>query len=297
MKYDIIIANPPYKAGLHLKFLDKALDLREEDGHIVFVHPAEWLVQKRETVRTKKFPLIKAKVKGAHIKFINNPWKQVNLWVPLSITHIRGNDFKFTLDGYWFRFEDQAIDNLDAITMIGATQTGVNIVKRIMEFARTSNWKQHETLDTNHPLYLNLFHFCGQNDDFTKLIGRTGLIDLRLIFTFRDPALAITTEPQYSKMGNPRCWIPFTNSREAINAHSFLVNSKLIQVFISILKIDQHSADSLTSSIPWLDWTQEWTDEKLYELFSITEEEKREINKLWALISEKREKHIAILNK
>jgi hypothetical protein len=284
MKYDIIIANPPYKAGLHLKFLDKALDLREEDGHIVFVHPAEWLVQKRETIRNKHFPPLRAKVKGAHIKFIQNPWpKQAALWPPVAVTHIRGNDFRFTLDGYWFKFETQKVKDLDGISMIGYSDLGVKVVKRILAFAKTSNWKSNLTDSPNEKIYLNLFNFSGHNDDFTKVMT---IVDTRTALTFRDPNIAITDKPLYTKNGNPRYWAPFTNREEAINAHNFLINLKLIQVFIAIIKIDQNAFHTLGQFIPWLDWTQEWTDEKLYDLFSITEEEQQEISRLWALISE-----------
>ena len=34
------------------------------------------------------------------------------------------------------------------------------------------------------------------------------------------------------------------------------------------------------NSIPWMDFTQEWTDEKLYKHFNITEEEQAFIKKI-----------------
>ena len=40
MKFDAIVANPPYCAGLHLKILQ---DLMPLSDNIVCIHPANWL--------------------------------------------------------------------------------------------------------------------------------------------------------------------------------------------------------------------------------------------------------------
>ena len=42
---------------------------------------------------------------------------------------------------------------------------------------------------------------------------------------------------------------------------------------LALSKISQQLARRELTKTPWMDFTQEWTDEKLYAHFSITEEE------------------------
>jgi len=40
VKFKLIVGNPPYKRGTHLKVIDSALPALAYDGEIVVVHPA-----------------------------------------------------------------------------------------------------------------------------------------------------------------------------------------------------------------------------------------------------------------
>jgi hypothetical protein len=42
-KFDVVVGNPPYKKNLHLKFLELTVNCLNENGKIVWVHPARWL--------------------------------------------------------------------------------------------------------------------------------------------------------------------------------------------------------------------------------------------------------------
>jgi len=77
----------------------------------------------------------------------------------------------------------------------------------------------------------------------------------------------------------------FNTEIEAQNCLNFLGKSKVFVAYFSYIKIDQHAADTLLSWIPWLDWTQEWTDDKLIEFFNLTDEEVQNIEEIINIIT------------
>ncbi|MCG7944994.1 MAG: Eco57I restriction-modification methylase domain-containing protein, partial [Candidatus Thiodiazotropha taylori] len=62
MKFDVVLGNPPYKAGLHMTFLEMAIDLIEDAGKLAFIHPSDWIVQKRDTPKSRKNAEIRRKI-------------------------------------------------------------------------------------------------------------------------------------------------------------------------------------------------------------------------------------------
>ena len=64
----------------------------------------------------------------------------------------------------------------------------------------------------------------------------------------------------------------FKSKNEAGNFISYL-KSKFSRFSLSIYKINSQLCRGELESVPWLDFTQEWTDEKLKEYFNITDKE------------------------
>jgi hypothetical protein len=296
MKFDIIIANPPYKAGLHLHFLNNAIDLKAETGEILFVHPAEWLVQKRETSRNKHFPILRKKITGASITFIENPWEKVQLWVPLSITHIHGNVFTFKDDRTFNKQKERDISKLEVISILGDTSKFSKVFDKLYNKSKSLSFK--DRCDNIHrPYYLSLFEFSGTHKDYDitrcfkdyqniYTIGNR-LLYTRLSMTFPKMEVSVSNSIPLTRNETERKWVSFNSLEEAQNCHSFLTKSALFLAYLSILKIDQNAAHTLLSDIPWLDWTQEWTDEKLFEHFELTQEEIQEVYRIIEIITVK----------
>ena len=292
MKFDIIIANPPYKSGLHLKFLDKALDLKSETGEIVFVHPAEWLVQKRKTVRNKHFPILKARISSAHIKFIENPWgKDAALFVPLSITHIRSGEMQFTDERIRTKQNTLCINTLDDIFQLGHCENISSILRKVI-FRLNEGWGPFKGVVTGNS-YVNLCEMSGGGFTEIEYLDGVNRKISNLYSLVNNLSLTITNEPVVSRpqngkdSGNEKPWFTFNTREEAQNALDFISRTKFMRAWLAIIKIDQNAAHTLLPSIPWLDWTQEWTDEKLYEYFEFTQEEIDEVNRIIEIITVK----------
>jgi len=172
MKFDVIVANPPYQKGLHLKFLDKCIDMKHDDGEIIFVHPAEWLVQKRQTSRTKLHDILKSKINGANITFIDNPWNNVALWVPLVITNINNSCIynfnekrKFVNKEYSLKLK-----SLYDISFFGVLTHMQSVYNKIYNKAKEISFKDIEKQNLNLNKYITLHRFTGSNVD---LINKT----------------------------------------------------------------------------------------------------------------------------
>ena len=91
MKFDYIVQNPPYDKSLHLKFLEKGCEILADNGQMVIIEPATWLINIRQNGKAKIYDKIKEKL-DKHISkvIIENYNKEFNtgLYVPFSISYI-----------------------------------------------------------------------------------------------------------------------------------------------------------------------------------------------------------------
>ena len=55
MQFDYIIQNPTYKKQLHLDFFKAGLGLLSENGKMVIIEPATWLINVRKNGKAKKY--------------------------------------------------------------------------------------------------------------------------------------------------------------------------------------------------------------------------------------------------
>lgn len=48
MKFDYIVANPPYNKTLHLDVFKKCIDTLNDNGELVIIEPATWLIDLKD---------------------------------------------------------------------------------------------------------------------------------------------------------------------------------------------------------------------------------------------------------
>jgi len=65
---------------------------------------------------------------------------------------------------------------------------------------------------------------------------------------------------------------PFTSKKKAENVIAY-TQTKFFHLLVSLIKITQNAMKKVYSFVPMQDFTQEWTDEKLYKKYGLTKEE------------------------
>lgn len=80
------------------------------------------------------------------------------------------------------------------------------------------------------------------------------------------PALHTASTETYQAIG------PFDSKTEADNAAKY-VSTKFFRFLVMLIKPTQHAAKAVYRFVPIQDFNEEWTDEKLYAKYGITEEE------------------------
>lgn len=81
-------------------------------------------------------------------------------------------------------------------------------------------------------------------------------------------------KPQQGKTkGSEKPWISFPTEKEATNFLHFITRNKTFRAIYIIQKHDQNAANNMLGFLPWLDWSEEWTDDRTYKHFGFTDKE------------------------
>ena len=258
-KFDVVILNPPFKGNLHLTFLKKSYNLSKQ--YIVCVHPATWILDERipdKYVNIKN--LISKNIKELVI-FNGNPLFKVGLFVPCVIELIDKlyNDEKIKVVD---KINNKIYDcfNIININKWGSLNLYNSIKEKILKNEDTlDNYVKNENslLDEKNVAYVNLAYLRGH----VSMENTTMYSDDAFTFIPRNENVTST----------PYKGIHFGFITHFI-ANNFLtyLKTNFARFCLSIYKINVHWE---FKSVPWLDFTQEWTDEKLYKYFDLTQDE------------------------
>jgi len=269
-KFDIVVANPPYSNKLDLKFLDKAFDVAKEE--VVFVHPATTFVERKGV--TKIYSDLNKKI-GENIKSISlfngNGVFEIGLYVPVSITHISKKE---KLQGILIEnliTNKQATINssqIEDICYFGYDENFLSIDKKIKEKKTLKTEMKEEVEDCNFIVQMSkIMGNSWQGDKIKGLTIQSQITQPNFFCIVRKST--IPELPNDKKFDN--VWI-FNNEAEANNFISYC-KTNFARMCLAIVKVNQNLGASELARVPWMDFTQEWTDEKLYAHFGITEEE------------------------
>ena len=273
-KFDIVIANPPYSKKLDLKFLDKAFDISKKE--VVFVHPSSFIVDRKKV--TKIYKEIRNKIKESLksiLLFNGNPEFGIELQLPCMITHIdKSHTGKIDFENLIYHQKEKIqSEQIEDISIFGFDERFTSIEKKVKDHIRDFGSLQDITKfgePTGKSFYLNFSNFNGRakknstsrkdvlyKNDFFVMVSKNQI----------DNILEGETDKLRYKIS-----IGFDTKIEMSNFQKY-IKSDFFRSSLALSKTNQHLDTRELCTVPLLDFNQEWTDEKLYAHFNITEEE------------------------
>jgi hypothetical protein len=274
-KFDVVLGNPPYKNGLHHKFIVKGFELLNENGSVLILHPSTAFVNKKnvskdnvehnliEIVNTNKTTLIFLRA--------SDYFSDIFLYVPLSITLIlKSNCDEILLSNKFIENHiTQTLNNVNEIYIHG-TPLIVSILNKINS-KHLPNVYDSLFPNKNGDLFIKLPRFSGHkpikdklNPDFYTIIIKKYENDFNgMIVNGMSNDLDIL--------------LPLSTDTNCVNYINYLM-TKFARFSLSINKINQNLAHKEYQSIPMVDENILWTDEMLFDYFELTEEERNYIN-------------------
>jgi len=268
-KFDIVVGNPPYTQNIDLKFLTKSYDISDK---ILYIHPSIWIIDKKG--KNKIFKETRDHVYERLNKvtlFNGNPIFNIGLFYPCSITYLADKVSNIKVLNK-MKNEEYFVDSIGKINMHGNGEIFNNIklkilkhckkghlwgdrCKRIYNGTKTTNNKKYEVGFS--PIRGHVFE-----KDNQKLLKD----DYYTFLQIRKPFEHIGKTTKYKlKYG-------FDTQIESENFRNYLM-TKIARFSLSLFKTSQTLHGGELESVPWLDFTKEWTDEKLIKHFKITDEE------------------------
>jgi hypothetical protein len=271
MKFDLVFSNPPYNGNVDIKILNEIIDVADE---FVVVHPSTWALDIKG--KTKLFTNFVSKIDGKveSLEFFNgNPIFNIGLFVPCMITHINNNhnsECQITF------FDDEfAVKNLSKVTKFGSKWETlilpfITVLQKHIEnqgevWSKRINSDARDIDDTKfycqlaairgHELRNDPSHMH-QNDFYTMLMKNSDQNKgVRNLNARKDGFIVFE----------------FTSEVEQNNFISYL-KSDFARFCLSIVKNTQNIHYGEMELIPWLDFTEEWDDEKLFKKFDVSQE-------------------------
>jgi hypothetical protein len=272
-KFDIILSNPPYSKYLHLKFLEKCVPIANEK--IVFVHPSNSFVNEKggnsNYVNSNSF--LEDKIES--VEFFNgNGIFEIDLFAPCSITTVNpsGNGGKISVNNLMNGDQYEA-KTIAEITQFKNKPQLWNLKGKIDSFVSSNGSLDDIIKDKKSGPYMIEFTRIRGHIDNKGSMSSKILKDDFFTFVKKDTGVEIKENSKYD------LWFRFQTETEANNFLSFL-KTDFARFSLAMYKFAQSLNNGELRFVPRLDFTQEWTDEKLNVLFNITEEEKSYINEI-----------------
>lgn len=274
MKFDLVFSNPPYNSNIDIKILNEIIDVADE---FVVVHPSTWLIDiKNRNSTFKKFKKTTQSVIQSVDLFNGNDIFGIQLEVPCAIIHYNhkiNNDYIVLSEGN----KITKISNSDDITKFGSVW--IDLIKPFYISLIIFNEK-HPNIWSRRITDISKIHndkyYCQLTaimNGFTK--GSSKLADKFYSLTMKkyDDNLGIRNHNTLRvNMVEPALpTFEFNTEIEAINFLKYC-QTDFVRFCLSIYKNSANIIYGEIDLIPWLDFTEEWDDDKLFKKFNVSQE-------------------------
>jgi len=272
-KFDIIVSNPPYSKYLHVKFLEKSLDLANEK--VLFVHPSNQFINTKggNSTYVNSNKLIEDRLESVTL-FNGNGVFGIDLFAPCSITELNpsGNN-----------------GNIKILNLITSENYSTPSISRITQFKNTRFlWSLKTKIDnfvSENGSLNSILNDKSEGDfmvEFTRIRGHIdNRGDMKSTIVKDDFYTFIKKDTKVEKKSLPKydLWFRFKTESKANNFLNYL-KTDFARFSLAMYKFAQSLNNGELRFVPLMDFTQEWTDEKLYAHFNITEEEQAYIKEI-----------------
>ena len=277
LKFDYIIQNPPYKGSLHLDILEKSLDLIKNDGKIIIIEPATWLINLRKNGKANIYDRIKSRLKN-HVSrvVIENYNKEfgTSTYVPFSITFI-----DFSKEYSEIEFECCGVKSKEKslydCNLIGKYDTVWSIFNKCLSYK--DMMKSHvtnEEIEDNYYLAhsdILTMHSYHLQVDYVKRVFGTYMTQYTAALLHKHYT-DIVSVIHHSRSKNSNKFNCVYGTKEELENWKYYVLNNKLPLFLSLcLTIDQHN--NVKDFVPFL-VDKKHTDEEIYDKFKFTEEER-----------------------
>jgi len=255
--FDFIFSNPPYNGSVDIKILSEVVNCSKQ---LLIVHPATWILDRK--MKNKLFlsfrKQVNNKLRSVNV-FNGNPIFDIQLNIPVVVTHI-DNEYHGSCDTTILS-DNFNTDNIYDITKFGESWDSI-----VSDFSnKILKWTEdNKSLLSEKTTVINEDKF---NCQLSSIIGSTSNTSER----YDEKLYVLVLKDIKDNVGI---------RKDDLSTYSFDTESEMIN-FLNYCKTDFarfclalyknticiHRGELL--AVPYLWFTEEWTDTKLYEYFVI----------------------------
>ena len=265
MKFDHIIMNPPYKRDLHLKILTECTKHLKEDGDIVNLSPARWIMD----------PLAKYKKNSDYYKYNSTLKKVESVGILSNVEASKMFSIGIVSDLGIYHLAADDVDAVDAASD--------PIVDRVMETGMVGvPVKKLGDCKSKAFFFLSTLGSTGGRERVPDTILRCPSYGVFVdgLYNGKTPKQIQESNVHVTQSGDISQWpvLGFPTEEEASNAYAYF-KSKLMRYW----KLHCDTANCVCFSYyPWLGdvanprtgligFKSDWTDSDIYKLYGITD--------------------------
>lgn len=284
-----LILNPPYKGDLYKKFLINAYDNMSPTGKMMFICPAAFLNDQRYNKNDKNQQLRK-KIEPHVVKIIienlNSEFGTRNNH-PFAIIYIdktkKDKKIEFICNNI------RSIEtNIDDCNINGSSKIQMSIQKKMMNYTLLGKDRLIKKYDSLMPIHTNK-HFIAVNEILTSIVSNSVMNKDKnningLFYSYLEcyvhhnvQRVIDYNEMVHYRYDNKYNYFFYGTEEEMNNWLYNSMNLKLMKAFSIIRFWDQHN--QVFNTVPFL-CDKKYTDDELYSIFNITDEEISYIDEL-----------------
>ena len=265
MKFDLVFSNPPYNGNVDIKILNEIVDVADE---FVIVHPSTWVVDLKGKKGLYESFVNKINHKTKSLDLFNgNPVFNIGIFSPCVITHIDKN-YNGSVKVKYFE-ENFESDNLSEVTKFSNKWNDLvsPFFIKIKDYVKNNSCLWNEKLEQSYEI---------QNDKFyvqlASIIGHSQQTGLTML---KDDFYTMVMKNSENNKGIRKKeninTFSFKNEFEQSNFINYL-KTDFARFCLSFFKINANIHRGELAIVPWLDFTEEWDDEKLFKKFDVSQE-------------------------